>query len=182
MMVPAWNELAPEVRRVMTGLFEIGPIEVAALEANVLGTLLSHGWGRYMGAEEKLLALSEAGSLYYRSATSTAQSLTLATYAEQAATTAVYPEDRGLEYVTLGLLGEAGEIANKVKKVIRDSDGMLTDERREALLDEVGDVLWYWAMLVRELGGEPGTVAAANLKKLASRAERGRIQGDGDRR
>lgn len=103
-------------------------------------------------------------------------------YQRQAAETAVYPgpgETSGLAYVSLGLVGEAGEVANKVKKILRDAD---TPERRAAVAEELGDVLWYTAMLATELGVDLGQVAALNLAKLESRALRGTLRGDGDRR
>jgi NTP pyrophosphatase (non-canonical NTP hydrolase) len=82
----------------------------------------------------------------------------------------------------LGLTGEAGEVADKVKKVLRDRDGVFDLERREAIKLELGDVLWYVAQLSSELGFELNEVAEANLNKLASRAKRGQIKGSGDER
>ena len=73
-------------------------------------------------------------------------------YQKQAAKTAIYPKDRGLEYTALGLFGEVGEVANKMKKVIRDQDGVLTDKNRAEIGAEMGDVLWYIAMCAVELG------------------------------
>ena len=64
-------------------------------------------------------------------------------YQEMTQATAIYPKETGLYYTTLGLIGESGEIANKVKKVIRDDDGIVSSEMREDLADELGDVLWY---------------------------------------
>ncbi len=97
--------------------------------------------------------------------------------------TAQYPNvGRNYIYPTLGLLGEAGEIANKLKKVQRDSAGVLTQEHKEALKAELGDVLWYVSVLAFELGYSLAGVAAANLAKLADRAARGTISGSGDNR
>ncbi len=103
-------------------------------------------------------------------------------YQTQAHTTAVYPAEDAVTYTTLGLVGEAGEIANKVKKAIRDDGGQMSAERRAAVLDELGDVLWYAAELCTVLGADLSEVAAANIAKLRSRKERGAIHGDGDRR
>lgn len=103
-------------------------------------------------------------------------------YQKQAHTTAQYPQEQALAYTALGLAGEAGEIANKVKKVIRDDYGILTDEKREALIAELGDVLWYLSELSHTLGVSMHKVAKDNLDKLASRAERGQIKGEGDNR
>lgn len=106
-------------------------------------------------------------------------------YAEDAAKTAVYPEagtssNAALAYVTLGLTGEAGEVANKVKKVLR-GDGFSWDNR-DALISELGDVLWYVAALARELQVPLDAVARINLRKLEARADNGTIKGTGDNR
>lgn len=100
-------------------------------------------------------------------------------YQMQADKSAVYPKnkDEGLYYVVLGLAGEAGEIANKIKKHIRD--GVL-DKHRVA--DELGDVLWYVAMVAYEIGYDLNTVAEKNLEKLRSRLDRGVVHGEGDGR
>lgn len=85
-------------------------------------------------------------------------------------------------YPALGLVGEAGEIANKLKKVIRDKSGVLSDEVRESVSDELGDVLWYVAQLATEMGTDLDTIAQRNIDKLSSRKERGVIAGSGDNR
>lgn len=107
----------------------------------------------------------------------------LNSYQKGARATARYP-DVGSNpiYPTLGLTGEAGEVADKVKKVLRDQAGVFDPEVRESLKLELGDVLWYVAQLSSELGLTLEEVAAANLEKLASRAARGRISGSGDNR
>ena len=94
----------------------------------------------------------------------------------------VRPEAYRLVYPALGLAGEAGELANKVKKVLRDHGGHLSEEAREAILAELGDVLWYVAQVATDLGESLEAVAQANLAKLRSRKERGRLGGDGDDR
>lgn len=105
------------------------------------------------------------------------------TYQQKARETAIYP-NMGSEftYPALGLVGEAGEIANKLKKVIRDNDGVLTDKVRESVGDEIGDCLWYIAQLATEMGYDLDTLAQNNVNKLASRKERGVIAGSGDNR
>jgi NTP pyrophosphatase (non-canonical NTP hydrolase) len=104
-------------------------------------------------------------------------------YQRAARGTARYPDvGDNLVYPTLGLAGEAGEVAEKVKKLLRDDDGVLTDERRAALAAELGDVLWYVAQVATEAGLDLESVAQANLAKLASRAERGVLSGSGDER
>ncbi len=104
-------------------------------------------------------------------------------YQERCRATARYP-DAGANpiYPTLGLCGEAGEVADKVKKVIRDDNGVFSDPVRESLKLELGDVLWYVAQLASELGFDLDTIARANLEKLASRAARNVIAGSGDQR
>ncbi len=87
-----------------------------------------------------------------------------------------------LLYATTGLGGEAGEVLNKVKKIIRDDGGQLTDARREQLKKELGGTLWYVADVATQLGFTLGEVADANLGELARRHEVGTLQGDGDDR
>ena len=104
-------------------------------------------------------------------------------YQFKARETALYPNSgKNPIYPTLGLVGEAGEVADKVKKVLRDRDGVFDEETCESIKLELGDVLWYLSQLSSELGFELEEVALANLKKLSSRASRGRISGDGDYR
>jgi len=108
---------------------------------------------------------------------------TFSDYQRECITTAKYPGiGANFTYPTLGMCGETGEVAEKIKKVIRDSDGKVTPERKEELKKEIGDVLWYVAMLCTELRLELGDVALVNIKKLKSRIERGVIKGDGDNR
>lgn len=103
-------------------------------------------------------------------------------YQSEAMRTAIYPIDRGLEYATLGLTSEAGEVAGKLKKIIRDKDGAISAEDRIALGDEAADCLWYVAAIARELDTTLEVLAQRNLNKLASRASRGKIPGNGDNR
>lgn len=108
--------------------------------------------------------------------------MTLNQYQHGALETAIYPEDKRIIYPTLGLVGESGEVAEKVKKVYRDNNCEFTQERREAIALEIGDVLWYCATLANDLGYSLEEVAQMNLDKLHSRKERNRIAGDGDYR
>ena len=103
-------------------------------------------------------------------------------YQRAAARTAIYGERHRVVYPALGLASEAGEVAGKIKKVLRDQDGDFGAAPLDALRDELGDVLWYLATLATDLGLSLDEIAERNLDKLASRAERGRIGGDGDRR
>ena len=87
-------------------------------------------------------------------------------YQEKATKTAIYGTGSAINYPVLGLVGEAGEIANKYKKVLRDDDGILHPDKRQALADELGDVLWYVAALARDLGTTLEEVAIKNIEKL----------------
>ena len=117
-------------------------------------------------------------------------------YQEQAKTTAIYlnkvkerfphlPEEvykvMGISYVANGM-GEAGEVQGKVKKLIRDCGGEIEQEKKDAILDEVGDILWYCALMCEELDASLQQVAENNLDKLFSRKERGKLGGSGDNR
>ena len=107
----------------------------------------------------------------------------LVDYQTAALHTAVYPnQGANFAYPALGLAGESGEVADKLKKVIRDNDGVLTDSVRDAVAKELGDVLWYVAVLAHELGYDLNTIAKNNIDKLASRMERGVLTGSGDNR
>ena len=103
-------------------------------------------------------------------------------YQFRSSLTAKYPQDRAVEYLVLGLASEAGEVAGKYKKIIRDKDGVMTDEMKQDMSDEIGDVLWYCAQLAKALDNSLGAIAANNLAKLESRLERGKISGSGDKR
>jgi NTP pyrophosphatase (non-canonical NTP hydrolase) len=97
--------------------------------------------------------------------------------------TATYPgAGENIVYPTLGLAGEAGEVAEKVKKLLRDDGGVLSEERRGALAAELGDVLWYVAQVATEAGLDLEEIAQANLDKLLSRQQRGVLSGSGDQR
>lgn len=108
--------------------------------------------------------------------------MTLNEYQFEANTTAIYPESAALTYPTLGLAGEAGEICNKVKKIIRDEGGALSEDKKQALVDELGDVMWYVAAIAKDLKVALDDVARRNLDKLASRKQRGTLGGSGDNR
>jgi NTP pyrophosphatase (non-canonical NTP hydrolase) len=97
-------------------------------------------------------------------------------YARHAQATAVFPETEGLEYLALGLTGEAGEVANQVKKVLRGDTEVILIENK--ILDELGDVLWYVTLLAYWLGSDLQQVAANNLIKLRKRQKGGTLKGD----
>jgi len=110
--------------------------------------------------------------------------ITMNIYQDKAQETAIYPKENNLDliYTTLGLAGEAGEIANKVKKIIRDDAGVLKSDVEDALRDELGDVLWYVAGVAKALNISLDEIAFRNLAKLQSRKDRGKIGGSGDTR
>lgn len=109
--------------------------------------------------------------------------LTFNEYQEQAKTTMQYRNiGSNLFYPALGLNGEAGEVAEHVKKMDRDDNGFLTEERKNSLMKEAGDVCWYLAALCHELNVSFGEVAQMNLDKLADRKKRGVLKGSGDNR
>lgn len=104
-------------------------------------------------------------------------------YQEKSRKTALYPNvGENFVYPTLGLAGEAGEVAEKVKKVIRDKGGMVDDDTRKDIQKELGDVLWYVAQIASELKLSLDEVAEGNIKKLYDRMDRGVLKGNGDNR
>lgn len=104
-------------------------------------------------------------------------------YQKRSRKTAFYPDAGGnYIYPTLGLVGEAGEVAEKIKKVLRDDGGEVSSEKRVEIEKELGDVLWYLAQVASELGLSLEDIAQKNLEKLSSRKERGVLGGSGDNR
>lgn len=103
-------------------------------------------------------------------------------YQAAAIATAKYAAAHALTYPALGLASEAGEVCGQVKRVLRDDGGAVTPERREKLLDETGDCLWYLAALAGDLGESLSEVARRNIAKLRAREKRGTIHGQGDDR
>lgn len=107
-----------------------------------------------------------------------APALSLNHYQEQAATTAIYPQEVELEYLSLGLCSEAGEFAGKIAKWYRKDNSF----PRGDVLDELGDILWFIAQMANHLEVPLSVIARNNLEKLASRQERGVLKGSGDNR
>jgi NTP pyrophosphatase (non-canonical NTP hydrolase) len=106
-----------------------------------------------------------------------------ALYERLAGETAIFPKEKALEYLALGLTSEAGEVAGKVKKLIRDGEDKEGFELKKiAISHEIGDVLWYCAMMASEVGVPLNTIMKDNLEKLHSRKERGTLHGSGDDR
>lgn len=105
------------------------------------------------------------------------------TYQKESRITAIYPDlGNNIVYPTLGLCGESGEVAEKVKKLIRDRNGVMDAEFLDLLKKELGDVLWYIAQICTEVGFSMGDVAEHNLEKINSRKEKQKLHGSGDTR
>ena len=104
-------------------------------------------------------------------------------YQEAARKTAIYPnKGSNIEYPTLGLNGEAGEVAEKVKKMLRDDHGKLTEKRRQEVIKELGDCMWYISALCDEVCTTMNFVAKTNIEKLSNRQKTNNLQGSGDNR
>jgi NTP pyrophosphatase (non-canonical NTP hydrolase) len=109
--------------------------------------------------------------------------MTFEEYQTESRKTAIYPHlGENFIYPTLGLVGESGEIAEKIKKVIRDKEGKISDETKKEIEKELGDVLWYLSQLATELNLSLDEIAKVNIEKLRSRKERGMLHGSGDNR
>lgn len=113
--------------------------------------------------------------------------LTFDQYQKQAITTKIYDPSIAIPYCVLGITGEAGEVAEKVKKILRDDfdfykQGIIPDHKKEELGKEIGDVLWYLAALCDELDISISDIAQQNIDKLAKRKEEGKLGGSGDNR
>ena len=104
-------------------------------------------------------------------------------YQIKARETAIYPNvGDNLWYPGLGLAGESGEVAEKIKKIYRDFDGITTPEKRKEIVKELGDVLWYVSNIASEIEVDLDTVARLNLEKLAKRTIENKVHGEGDNR
>ena len=103
-------------------------------------------------------------------------------YQKVAKTTAIYPREQAIIYPTLGLTGEAGEVANKVKKIIRDGSDSKDEKLVSEIKAEIGDCLWYIAVLADDFNIKLSDIASANLEKLAIRKKNNTIHGSGDNR
>ena len=129
------------------------------------------------------MSLEEEARQYMHDKLIIEQVITPDLYESMAGETAIFPEHKALEYLALGLTSEAGEVAGKVKKLIRDGEDKEGFELKKiAIAQEIGDVLWYCAMMAREVGVPLNTIMRENLEKLHSRKERGTLQGSGDNR
>ena len=129
------------------------------------------------------MKLEEEARKYMQDKLVIAEVMTAEFYEMKAGQTAIFPKTQALEYLALGLTSEAGEVAGKVKKLIRDGEDMEGYELKKiAIASEIGDVLWYCAMMAKEVGVPLNEIMKENLKKLHSRKERGTLSGSGDNR
>ena len=103
-------------------------------------------------------------------------------YQKVAKQTAIYPREQAIIYPTLGLTGEAGEVANKVKKIIRDGTNKNNENLVQEISAEIGDCLWYISVLADDIGVKLSDIANGNIEKLANRKKKGTIHGSGDTR
>ena len=103
-------------------------------------------------------------------------------YQKVALTTAIYPREQAIIYPTLGLTGEAGEVANKVKKIIRDGSDSKDEKLVSEIKAEIGDCLWYIAVLADDFNIKLSDIASTNIEKLANRQKNNTIHGSGDDR
>ena len=103
-------------------------------------------------------------------------------YQQVAKTTAIYPREQAIIYPTLGFTGEAGEVANKVKKIIRDGTNKNNENLVQEISAEIGDCLWYISVLADDIGVKLSDIANSNLEKLENRKKKGTIHGSGDDR
>jgi len=129
------------------------------------------------------MKLEEEANKFMQDKLTIAEVMTAEFYEMKAGQTAIFPKNQALEYLALGLTSEAGEVAGKVKKLIRDGEDVEGFEMKKmAIASEVGDVLWYCAMLAKEVGVPLNDIMKDNLKKLHGRKVRGTLHGSGDNR
>jgi NTP pyrophosphatase (non-canonical NTP hydrolase) len=110
--------------------------------------------------------------------------MTFDDYQKRALSTVISTDDgfKDTLHWVLGMCGEAGEVAEKIKKIIRDKDGVISQDDKTELAKEIGDVLWYLAVFAHEMGYSFDEVATNNIKKLQDRKARGVLGGSGDNR
>ncbi len=109
--------------------------------------------------------------------------MTFEEYQKLSRKTAIYPKKgKNFIYPVLGLVGESGEVAEKIKKVLRDNNGIVDNLRKQEIEKELGDVLWYLSQVATELNLSLDHIASFNIKKLNSRQKRNKLSGNGDNR
>jgi len=129
------------------------------------------------------MRIEEEARKYMQDKLFTNELITPDKYENLAGQTAIFPKEKALEYLALGMTSEAGEVAGKVKKLIRDGEDKEGFEMKKlAIAAEIGDVIWYCAMMAKEVGVPLNDIMKENLKKLHGRKERGTLSGSGDER
>lgn len=108
--------------------------------------------------------------------------LTFNSYQEAASKTAIYPQNLKILYPLIGLAGETGEVAEKIKKVLRDNNGIFSEEKKKEIAKELGDVLWYLSSIATDMDYSLDEIVRMNLQKISARKENNLIHGDGDNR
>ena len=108
--------------------------------------------------------------------------MTVNEYQKESIKTRDYGKGEPIIYPALKLNGEAGEVAEKVGKALRDNDGVFTDEIKLGIAREIGDVLWYCAALSDEIGYTLDEICQLNIEKVQKRREENKIHGEGDNR
>jgi len=103
-------------------------------------------------------------------------------YQKEAYKTLIHKDRDNLAYFALGIAGESGEVADKIKKIFRDKDGVMDENDKKEIAKEMGDVLWYLSQLSQYIDMDFADIAQINLDKLKSRQERGTLSGSGDNR
>ncbi len=103
-------------------------------------------------------------------------------YQKEAYKTLIHKDRDNLAYFALGVAGESGEVADKIKKIFRDKGGVMSTDDKKDVAKEMGDVLWYLSQLTQYIGMDFAEIAQMNLDKLKSRQERGTLAGSGDNR
>lgn len=164
-------------------MIDLGDVcKLATAPGNALSTPYNHGLANGLRIALAVMTGSETEFVEPPERFSDRTTYTFNAYQHDAAKTAVYPEEVALLYLGLKLSGEAGEVGELIAKAYRDDKGFITDARKEKLLKELGDVLWYASELARRLGYMFSEVAETNRIKLTDRAERGVIKGEGSDR
>lgn len=172
---------ADEIRE--SRMIDLGDVcELATAPGNALSTPYNHGMANGLRLALAVMTGSEPKYIEPPERFSDRATYTFNEYQHDAAKTAVYPEEVALLYLGLKLSGEAGEVGELIAKAYRDDEGFITAARKEKLLKELGDVLWYVSELARRLGYMLSEVAEANRIKLTDRADRGVIKGSGSDR
>ncbi|MCH4147083.1 MAG: nucleoside triphosphate pyrophosphohydrolase family protein [Prevotella sp.] len=108
--------------------------------------------------------------------------MTFNDYQDAAYKTALYPQNLKILYPLIGLAGETGEVAEKIKKVLRDNNGVFSEDKKMEIAKELGDVLWYLSAIAKDMDYSLDDIANMNLQKIQARKENGRIHGNGDNR